>query len=73
MYLKRLRDLREDIDAKQATIAEILGITRQQYSLYETGKRDIPIEYVRELAIYYDTSSDYILGLTDELKPYKRP
>ena len=73
MYLKRLRDLREDIDAKQATIAEVLGITRQQYSLYETGKRDIPTEYIKKLALYYNTSSDYILELTDECKPYKRP
>ena len=72
MYLKRLRDLREDIDAKQATIAEVLKITRQQYSLYELGKRDIPAEYIKILAKYYDTSSDYILELTDEIKPYKK-
>ena len=72
MYLKRLRDLREDIDAKQATIAEVLKITRQQYSLYELGKRDITAEYIRILAKYYNTSSDYILELTDEIKPYKK-
>lgn len=72
MYLKRLRDLREDIDAKQATIAEVLKITRQQYSLYELGKRDIPSEYIKILAKYYNTSSDYILELTDEIKPYKK-
>lgn len=72
MYLKRLRDLREDVDAKQDTIAQLLGITRQQYSLYETGKRDIPAEYIKELAIFYNTSSDYILELTHEIKPYKR-
>ena len=72
MYLKRLRDLREDIDAKQSTIADILKITRQQYSLYELGKRDIPAEYIKILAKYYNTSSDYILELTDEIKPYKK-
>ena len=72
MYLKRLRDLREDRDAKQATIAEVLKITRQQYSLYELGKRDIPAEYIKILAKYYNTSSDYILELTDEIKPYKK-
>ena len=72
MYLKRLRDLREDIDAKQVTIANVLKITRQQYSLYELGKRDIPAEYIRILAKYYNTSSDYILELTDEIKPYKK-
>ena len=71
MYLKRLKDLREDRDLKQINIAEILKITRQQYSLYELGKRDIPAEYLRTLAKFYNTSTDYILELTDETKPYK--
>ena len=72
MYLKRLKDLREDKDLKQVNIAEILKITRQQYSLYELGKRDIPAEYIRVLAKFYNTSTDYILELTDDIKPYKR-
>ncbi len=72
MYLKRLKDLREDRDLKQVNIAEILKITRQQYSLYELGKRDIPAEYIKILAKFYNTSTDYILELTDEIKPYKR-
>lgn len=70
MYLKRLRDLREDHDFKQFVVADFLGITRQQYSLYEIGKRDIPAEYVKMLAKFYNTSCDYILELTDEIKPY---
>ena len=52
MYLKRLKDLREDFDKKQYEIAELLNITRQQYSLYELGKRDIPAEYIKKLAKY---------------------
>ena len=68
----RLKDLREDRDLKQVNIAEILKITRQQYSLYELGKRDIPAEYIKILAKFYNTSTDYILELTDEIKPYKR-
>ena len=72
MYLKRLKDLREDKDLKQVNIAELLKITRQQYSLYELGKRDIPAEYIKTLAKFYNTSTDYILELTDEIKPYKR-
>lgn len=72
MYLKRLKDLREDKDLKQTNIAEVLKITRQQYSLYELGKRDIPAEYLRTLARFYNISTDYILELTDETKPYKR-
>ena len=70
MYLKRLKDLREDFDKKQYEIAELLDITRQQYSLYELGKRDIPAEYIKKLAKYYNTSSDYILEITDEITPY---
>ena len=72
MYLRRLRDLREDKDAKQQVIADLLKITRQQYSLYELGKRDIPAEYIRILAKFYNTSTDYILELTNETKPYKK-
>ena len=45
--------------------------TRQQYGLYETGKRTIPVNYLKILAKFYDTSCDYILELTDEIKPYK--
>ncbi len=71
MYLKRLRDLREDKDEKQIAIAKLLNITRQQYSLYKTGKRDLPIKYLGILAKFYNTSSDYILGLTDNPKSYK--
>ena len=70
MYLKRLKDLREDFDKKQYEIAELLNITRQQYSLYELGRRDIPAEYIRKLAKYYNTSSDYILEITDEITAY---
>ncbi len=71
MYLRRLKDLREDRDLKQFVLANLLKITRQQYSLYETGKRDIPAEFIRELAKFYGTSCDYILEMTDEIKPYK--
>ena len=72
MYLKRLKELREDADIKQLVIANLLKITRQQYSLYETGRRTIPINYVKVLANFYNTSCDYILEETDEVKPYKK-
>lgn len=72
MYLKRLRELREDGDYKQIYIASLLNITRQQYGLYETGKRALPINYLKILADFYHTSSDYILESTDEMKPYKK-
>lgn len=72
MYLKRLQDTREDNDLLQKQIAIILEITRQQYSLYESGKRMIPINKLIKLAEFYNTSTDYLLGLTDEIKPYPR-
>ena len=50
MYLRRLKDLREDSDLSQESIAKILKITRSQYSLYETGKRDIPVDLLIVLA-----------------------
>ena len=72
MQYKRLRELREDNDLKQINIANLLKITRQQYSLYETGKRDIPVEYIKILAIFYKTSADYIIELTNIREPYSR-
>ena len=70
-YYPRLRDLREDKDLTQTNIAEMLFITQQQYSLYEKGHRDIPTIFLSALADFYNTSTDYILGRTDERKPYK--
>ena len=63
--VKRLKDLREDKDKSQSDIAKILKITQQQYSLYETGLRLIPIDKLCILADYYKTSTDYILGRTN--------
>ena len=65
-YLKRLKDLRETHNLKQQNLAEILRITRQQYGLYETGKREIPIHHLKMLALFYQTSTDYILEITDD-------
>ena len=71
MY-KRIRELREDNDLLQKQIAIALNITRQQYGLYENGMREIPIEKLIKLARFYNTSTDYLLGLTNEIKPYPR-
>ena len=60
MYLRRLKNLREDHDKTQQQIANYLGIKRQQYGLYENGTRTIPIDLLIELANYYNTSLDYI-------------
>ena len=71
MY-QRIRDLREDRDLMQKDLAACLKCTQVCYSNYEMGKRDIPTDVLKALAIYYDTSVDYILGLTDEPKPYPK-
>lgn len=62
---QRLQDLREDNDLTQEEVAEVLGITRQQYQLYESGKREIKFHQIIELAKYYDVSIDYIAELTN--------
>ena len=70
--MNRLRDLREDKDMYQKDIAKILGMSQTGYSQYETETNDIPTSILKKLAIYYNTSIDYILGLTNEKKPYPR-
>lgn len=72
MQIKRLKDLREDRDLKQVNIANLLKMKQPQYARYEIGKREIPIESLIKLAKFYGTSTDYILGLTNEIKPYPR-
>jgi len=69
MYIyQRLRDLREDKDNKQEDIAQVLMITRQQYQLYESGKRELPMHHFITLSKYYNVSLDYLAGLIDTPK-----
>ena len=65
MY-KRIRELREDHDLTQTNIASVLKCSQQVYSNYELGQRDIPTGILIALAKYYNTSTDYILNLTDK-------
>ncbi len=69
-YYPRLKDLREDRDLSQAEVADFLGMKQPQYSRYERGLRDIPTDVLIRLAYYYSTSTDYILGLTNNSSPY---
>ena len=71
MY-KRIKELREDNDKLQKEISKELQITQKQYSLYEKGIRLLPIDMLKKLAKFYNVSTDYILELTDDPKPYKR-
>lgn len=68
MYYEKLKSIREDADETQSTIAKILKITQQQYSLYESGKRSLPIDLLEIFCLHYKVSSDYILGLPKGLK-----
>ena len=69
MYIyQRLKDIREDSDKKQEDIALVLNITRQQYQLYESGKREMPMHLFLVLAKYYNVSLDYLAGIVDTPK-----
>ena len=66
----RLKDVREDRDVTQREIAEYLHIKQNTYSQYETGQRGLPVDILIKLAEYYRTSTDYLLGLTNDSRPY---
>lgn len=65
LILQRLRDLREDRDMRQTDIADFLGIKQTVYSRYERGFQNIPLEFLIRLADFYNVSTDYILGRTN--------
>ena len=71
MAYSRLRDLRDDADLNQTQVARELGMSQTGYSKYETGENDIPTEVLIRLARFYGTSTDYLLGLTNNRKPYE--
>lgn len=70
MY-QRLRDLREDRDLPQRALAELLHVSQATYSRYESGTLDVPSASLIALALYYRTSIDYLVGLTDNPAPYR--
>ena len=70
--LEHLRGLREDKDLSQQDMASILNVHQTTYSDYELGRLNIPISTLKSLALFFNTSIDYLLGLTDEVKPYPR-
>ncbi len=72
MNINRLKEIREDRDLYQKDVANVLNISQVQYSRYETGIRLIPIDKLAKLAKFYNTSIDYLVGFTDERKPYSK-
>ena len=68
----RIKDIREDHDLTQQNIADYLHIRQNTYSQYETGHRQYPVDVLIALASYYQTSVDYLLGLTNQKAPYPK-
>ncbi len=68
----RIRNLREDKDLTQKQIGQVLNMSQTGYNQYEIGKNDIPTKVLLKLADFYNTSTDYILGRTNEIKPYPK-
>jgi transcriptional regulator with XRE-family HTH domain len=64
-FYQRIRDLREDSDLTQADVARLIGISQQHYSMYESGRRELPMHHFITLARFYNISLDYLSGLTD--------
>lgn len=65
MYFRRLEDIRSDKDLTQKEVAAFLRMRPEVYRRYEKGIREIPVWALIKLADYYETSTDYILGRTD--------
>lgn len=72
MLFGRIRDLREDKDLNQTTIADFLRIDQTTYSGYELGKVNVPVDALIKLADYYETSLDYLTGRTNRKEPYPK-
>ena len=72
MKFERLYELREENNIKQISLADELNIKQGTYSDYENGVINVPVEAFIKLAKYYNTSADYLLGLTDQKEPYPR-
>ena len=70
-YQNRLRDLRQDKDLTQEEIAKVFFLQTTQYRRYENGETDLPLEWAKKFAVYYNVSIDYIAGLTDTPNSYK--
>ena len=66
IYVKRMRDLREDLDKTQREIADVLGTSQTMYARYERGANELPIRHLIMLCKYYKVSADYLLGLSNK-------
>ena len=68
MSVPRLISLRRENNLYQHHLAKYLGCKQQTYSRYETGELQLPLPFLVKLTYFYDVSTDFILGLTDDRK-----
>lgn len=68
----RIRDLREDSELNQTELAKRLNMSQTGYSKYETGENELPVAVLEKLADIYQTSTDYLLGRTNQKEPYPK-
>lgn len=66
----RIKNLRIDSDYTQAYVARAIGISQRKYSYIETGIQQLTDDLIIKLAVFYNTSADYLLGLTDDPRPH---
>lgn len=66
----RIKELREDNDIPQKEIARLLNCSQVCYSRYEIGQREIPLKSLCILAEFYNTSLDFLVGLTNNPEKY---
>ena len=67
---ERIRNLRIDRNLSQREVAALLNVRQNTYSQYEIGVLNYPVDVLIKLARFYGTGVDYLLGLTDEKRPY---
>ena len=69
-FNERIRGLREDKDISQSDLAKILKTTQRRISYLETGDSEPTLLDIEQYCRYFDKSADYILGYTNEPKPF---
>ena len=72
MYTNRLKEIRETLNINQKEIANILGISRQTYSEWETLKNFIPLKHLNNYCNIFDFSMDYVMQLTNKNIKYSK-
>ena len=71
-FNERLKELREENNLTQTKLAKELLVDQRSLSFYELGKYEPNLETLKRMALFFNVSSDYLLGLTDEKKIYPK-